>query len=303
MSRLDAGIIKPEIEEFALDELLEQVAASYLPVAAGKGLALDVRPSGASVRSDRTLLGRMLRNLVENALRYTERGGVRVTCHADGPTLRIEIADSGIGIPPDHLDRIWEEFHQVGNPERDRTQGLGLGLAIVQRISGLLGHRVDVRSAPGHGSVFTISVPAAPSRSSTVPKAAPSVERGAGQFAVLVDDDAIVLLGLKAMFEEWGYQVLVAGSTDDALARLERAGRTPDIVVADYRLREGRVGTEAILSIRQRYGESIPGIILTGETGPEAQRDAAAHGLRVIHKPVTPRQLGKALDRQRVEAA
>ena len=300
VSRLDAGIIKPEVEEFPLDELLDHVAAAYLPVAAGKGLALDVRRCGAAVRSDRTLLGRMLRNLVENALRYTERGGVRVSCHSAGDTLRIEIADSGIGIPPDHLDRIWEEFHQVGNPERDRTQGLGLGLAIVQRISGMLEHPVDVRSAPGRGSVFSITVPAAPAMAGAEPPAAaPAIERGTGQFAVLVDDDAIVLLGLKAMFEEWGYQVLVAGSTDDALARLERSERRPDIVVADYRLREGRVGTEAILRIRQRYGTAIPGIILTGETGPEAQRDATAHGLRVIHKPVTPRQLGKALDRHR----
>ena len=302
VSRLDAGIIKPEMEEFRLDDLLDQVAAAYRTVAVGRGLALEVQPSGATVRSDRTLLGRMLRNLVENALRYTERGGVRVSCHASGGTLRIEIADSGIGIPPDHLDRIWEEFHQVGNTERDRTQGLGLGLAIVQRISGLLEHPVDVRSAPGRGSVFSITVPAAPAAAEVAPKAAPAVERGIGQFAVLVDDDAIVLLGLKAMFEEWGYQVLVAGSTDDALKRLERSGRRPDIVVADYRLREGRVGTEAILCIRQRWGETVPGIILTGETGPEAQRDATAHGLRVIHKPVTPRQLGKALDRHRTDA-
>jgi PAS domain S-box-containing protein len=303
VSRLDAGIIKPDVEEFPLDELLDHVAAAYRPVAAGKGLALDVRRCGAAVRSDRTLLGRTLRNLVENALRYTERGGVRVSCHPAGDALHIEVADTGIGIPPDHLDRIWEEFHQVGNTERDRTQGLGLGLAIVQRISGLLEHPVDVRSAPGRGSVFSITVPAAPAMAAAEPQAAPEVERGTGQFAVLVDDDAIVLLGLKAMFEEWGYEVLVAGSTDDALARLERSGRQPDIVVADYRLREDRVGTEAILCIRRRYGADIPGIILTGETGPEAQRDATAHGLRVIHKPVTPRQLGKALDRRRAAAA
>ncbi|WP_448187807.1 hybrid sensor histidine kinase/response regulator [Azospirillum sp. sgz301742] len=306
VSRLDAGIIKPEVEEFPLDELLDHVAAAYLPVAVGKGLVLDVRRCGVAVRSDRTLLGRMLRNLVENALRYTEHGGVRVSCHSEGratgDTLRIEIADTGIGIPPDHLDRIWEEFHQVSNAERDRTQGLGLGLAIVQRISGLLDHPIEVRSAPGRGSVFSITAPATPATPTAEPQAAPDIDRGTGQFAVLVDDDAIVLLGLKAMFEEWGYQVLVAGSTDDALARLERAERRPDIVVADYRLREGRVGTEAILSIRQRYGMAIPGIILTGETGPEAQRDATAHGLRVIHKPVTPRQLGKALDRNRAAA-
>ncbi|HYG86862.1 MAG TPA: ATP-binding protein [Azospirillum sp.] len=298
VSRLDAGIIQPEIEEFPVDDLLEQVVASYAPVASGKGLTLDVRACGGAVRSDRNLLGRMFRNLVENAIRYTERGGVRLSCRANGDTLLIEVADTGIGIPPDHLDRIWEEFHQVGNPERDRSKGMGLGLAIVQRLSNLLNHPVEVRSAPGRGSVFTIAVPATQALPSPESRAVAAVESSHGRFAVVVDDDAIVLLGLKAMFEEWGYRVLVAGSADDALARLDGTDRRPDIIVADYRLREQRVGTEVILRIRHRYGTAIPGIILTGETGPEAQRDAAMHGLRVIHKPVTPRQLAQALERQ-----
>jgi len=294
ISRLDAGVVVPSVEDFAVGQVVEQIGAAYTPIAAAKGLTLHVEPCTVVVRSDRTLLGRMVRNLVENALRYTETGRIAIECHEAGGRLRVEVHDTGIGIPTDHLERIWEEFHQVGNPERDRNRGLGLGLAIVQRLSGLLAHPVTVRSRPGEGSVFVIEVPLGQAAPRTAAAAVSEVV-GNGRFAVLVDDDAIVLLGLKATFEAWGYEVLAAGSADQAMARLRERGRRPDVVVADYRLREGRSGTEAILAVRAAHGADIPGIILTGETGAEVQSDAAQHDLGVIHKPVTPRQLGAAL--------
>ena len=297
ISRLDAGIVQPAIEDFAVGQVVEQIGSAYAPVAAAKGLNLHVTNCEAAVRSDRTLLGRMVRNLIENALRYTDQGHITIACREEENSLRIEVADTGIGIPPEHLERIWEEFHQVGNPERDRNRGLGLGLAIVQRLSSLLEHPVEVRSILGGGSVFSIEVPLGRAEPRQAPVSATEVA-GNGRFAVLVDDDAIVLLGLKATFEAWGYEVLAAGSADRALAALEVIGQRPDIVVADYRLREGRNGTEAILRVREAYGASIPGIILTGETGAEAQRDAAEHTLGIIHKPVTPRQLSMALENQ-----
>ena len=298
-SRLDAGVVKPEIEDVPLTGLFDELAAAYTPVAAGKGLVLRIDAQNVSVRSDRTLLARMLRNMIENAIRYTTTGGIRVECRQTGDRVVIDVADTGIGIPPEHLERIWEEFHQVGNPERDRQQGLGLGLAIVQRISAMLDHPVSVRSAPGRGSVFSIEVPAGQAPAAAPPSAAAAREKlGSGQFAVVVDDDAIVLLGLKTMFEEWGYDVLVAGSTQDAVRRLRDLERRPDVLVVDYRLRDGRIGTEAIVAIRELFGAAIPGVILTGETAEDCQRDAATHGLRVIHKPVTPRQLAQALQRQ-----
>lgn len=295
ISRLDAGIVQPVIEDFPVRDLIEPIGAAYGPIAVAKGLALRAGDSPAVVRSDRTLLGRMVRNLVENALRYTEAGHIVIECHGAADHLRIAVADTGIGIPPEHLDWIWEEFHQVGNPERDRNRGLGLGLAIVQRLSHLLAHPVGVRSTPGTGSEFSIEVPLG--RSAPVHAPPPAVKvAGNGRFAVLVDDDAIVLLGLKATFEGWGYEVLAAGSADQALARLRERGQRPDIVVSDYRLREGRSGTEAILRIRESFGAGIPGVVLTGETGSEVQQDALEHGLHVIHKPVTPRQLGDVLE-------
>ena len=314
-SRLDAGLVEPVVGDVPLAPLLEEVAAAYGPVARGKGLALEIdgrnRAAGVVVRSDRRLLFRMLGNIVENAIRYTAAGGIRIGCvgTAGDGRVHVEIADSGIGIPADHLERIWDEFHQVGNPERDRQRGLGLGLAIVRRIADLLDHPVTVRSAPGRGSVFGVALqagtpvaPAAPPPAATaVPAEAEAKAESAG-FAVVVDDDAIVLLGLKAMFEEWGYDVLVAGSTADAVAQLKACGRRPDILVVDYRLRDGRVGTEAVAAVRALFGAPIPGILLTGEMVADCRQDAAAHDLRVIHKPVTPRQLRQALQGQAVPA-
>ena len=307
VSRLDAGVIEPRIESVALGGLVDEIVASYAPILDSKGLSLRVAGDrGLSVRSDRVLLGRMLRNLVENAVKYTERGGVEIAVRAlDGPSggqVRVEVADTGIGIPPDQLDQIFAEFHQVNNPERDRARGLGLGLAIVQRLSAILNHPVEVRSQLGRGSVFTIDVPldrAGVEAEAGTPPAAPVEPHrdGRAPLALLVDDDAIVLLGLRDMFREWGYEVLIAGSTDQAIERVRQAGRIPDAMLVDYRLREGRVGTEAVERIRSMAGTPVPAMVLTGETGPECEEDAAQHGLKVVRKPVTPRQLRRALDR------
>ncbi|WP_158046961.1 ATP-binding protein [Skermanella pratensis] len=160
ISRLDADVVEPTVEDVPLDPLLDQVGSAYAKVAAAKGLSFEIRACGGTVRTDRTLLSRILNNLLENAVHYTEAGRIRIDCRRTGDTVRIEVQDTGIGIPPDHMEDIWTEFHQVGNPERDRNQGLGLGLAIVDRLARLLGHRVDVRSALGRGSVFSIELPA-----------------------------------------------------------------------------------------------------------------------------------------------
>ncbi|HEY0835889.1 MAG TPA: PAS domain S-box protein [Azospirillum sp.] len=299
VSRLDAGLVTPTVEDFPITEVLDLVSAAYAPVAQEKALSWRVDGSAVTVRSDRTLLVRMLRNLIENALRYTTAGEVAVECRASASALLICVRDTGMGIPPDHMERIFEEFHQVGNPERDRTQGLGLGLAIVRRLSRLLRHPVTAHSNVGGGSEFCIAVPLGRTVAvEPAPPAEPAAPSGRGRLAVLVDDDAIVLMGLQLILAEWGYEVLTAGSADQAMERLEGEGRRPDIVVADYRLREGRVGTEAILRVRERFGATIPGVILTGETGPECLHDAATHGLRVVHKPVTPRQLSATLNEQ-----
>jgi PAS domain S-box-containing protein len=305
VSKLDAGMVKPEITAFPIAALLDEIAVSYAPRAAGQGLEWQVEPCATTVRSDRTLLGRLLRNLVENALRYTERGHIRITCHRVENRLRLAVEDTGIGIPPEHLERIFEEFHQVGNVARDRAQGLGLGLAIVRRLADLLGHRIEVRSHPGAGSTFSIELPlgpAEPARLSVPEEAFPSQD-GRGRLAVVVDDDALVLESLQALLTEWGYEVLTAADVEQAVAQIRERSRRPDIVIADYRLAEGHTGIEAVLAVRALFEHLIPGLILTGETDLEFQRAAAGQGLGIAHKPVTPRQLGRVLDQQLQAAA
>ena len=295
VSRLDAGVIVPQFADLPLGPLLDEIQAAYAPIAASKGLEFGVEQPCAplAVRSDRLLLGRMLRNLVENAIRYTEQGHVCIDCVPTPDGVSIRVRDSGIGISAEHLAKVFEEFHQVGNPERDRSQGLGLGLAIVQRLSRLLHHPVHVRSEPGQGSTFSIEVPAAAEPLAELPAVPEPVNDtpGRDRLAVLVDDDTIVLTGLRTVFREWGYDVVIAGSAEQALERLNIVARVPDIIIADYRLRERKVGTDAIVRIREQVGHMVPGVILTGEIGPECDRDAEIHGLTVVHKPVTPRQL------------
>ncbi|WP_172428381.1 hybrid sensor histidine kinase/response regulator [Azospirillum brasilense] len=301
ISRLDADIVKPQIEEFPISEVIGPLAAAYAPVAAGKNLDWRVGPYSGIVRSDRVLLGRMLRNLVENAIHYTERGRVEIGCTMLDGVLRIAVQDTGIGIPEEHGSRIWEEFHQVNNPERDRRQGLGLGLAIVRRLSKLLNHTVQASSQLGRGSVFSVDVPLAqgavvlPTPVGAEPSSGPDE---AGRLVVVVDDEALVLSSLHTILEEWGHSVVVATSTEQAIDRLQTLGRRPDLLLVDYRLREGRAGTEAVLRVRELFGADIPAIIVTGEIGLEPQRDAAALGLGLLQKPVTPRLLRAALAHQ-----
>ncbi|MCW2239232.1 ATP-binding protein [Azospirillum canadense] len=297
VSRLDADVIRPTIEDLQLRPVLDHIGAAYQPVAAAKGLELQIKNShDIVVLSDRNLLGRMVRNLVENAIRYTEQGFIRLECRVVDGHARIEVRDTGIGIPGNQLERIFEEFHQLGNSERDRSQGLGLGLSIVQRLSKLLGHPVTVESEPGRGSVFTIDVPLgkAPVLGAR-PPSAPALRDREGRFAVLIDDDITVLLGLQAIFREWRYQTLIAISAEQAIERLTAADRLPDVIIADYRLRGGERGTDAVQRIRAALGRTVPAIILTGETGLDWQREAAALGYGVAFKPIAPRQLQDVL--------
>jgi len=310
-STLDGGAVTPVIRPMPLGRMLAEIDSTYGSVAAAKGLRWAVDPGCAdlAVQSDPTLLGRVLRNLVENAIRHTQVGTVQVRCRCDGDRVILQVADTGPGIPPEHLERAWEEAHPVGNPERDRPQGPGLGLAIVRRLAHRLDHPVTVQSRIGQGSMFSVDLPVAPADSATrAPPAEPVRGRPgddgpapAGETAataplvLLVDDDAIVLLGLQATFEAWGYRVLAASTGDQGLEQLARAGRAPDLVVSDYRLRRGETGTQVVARIRAAMGPHIPALLLTGETGGELTAVAAGAGLSLVHKPVSPRQLAHAV--------
>ncbi len=300
VSRLDVNIIRPQSDSFALRTMVEEIAASFRPVAASKGLIVRLGTiEELQVASDRNLLGRMLRNLVENAVRYTEQGEIVISAALVGSLARIEVRDTGIGIPPDQLEWIFEEFHQVGNPERDKARGLGLGLSIVQRLATILGHRVDVQSEPGRGSVFAVEVPARLAEAiddGGREEGGEAASAGSGRMVVVVDDDPMVLLGLQSVFQGWGYEVVMAGSAEEACRHLHQALRRPALLIADYRLRSGQVGIEAIEKIRALCGHPVPGIILTGETGASITGGGDAPEFRIVYKPVTSHQLAEVVE-------
>lgn len=301
VSRLDANMVEPRIEDVDLGALLEEIRSAYEDRAAERGLRFLMAPCNLWGRSDRTLLARILRNLVENALRYTEVGDIELSCRETGEgAILLCVRDTGIGIPAEHLERIWEEFHQVGNPERDRERGLGLGLAIVRRLAMLLDHHVDVRSEAGQGSVFSVTIPAGQPSAEPRPAEAPrtgTLQPAAGRLVLVVDDDAIVLMGTQAHLEDWGYETLGASSGDEAMDLLRHDGRCPDLILADYRLRNGELGTEVVQRVHGLCGD-VPAVILTGETSPEVQRGVTGMGYGLTHKPVMPAQLRQALEEQ-----
>jgi CheY-like chemotaxis protein/anti-sigma regulatory factor (Ser/Thr protein kinase) len=277
--------------------VVERVVADFSPAARDKGLVLKAVPCSAQVRSDPALLTRIVQNLVSNAVRYTTHGRVLVGCRRARDKLRIQVWDTGIGIPSERRREIFEEFTQLGNPERDRNQGLGLGLAIVDRLSRLMGHGITVRSAPGKGSVFTVELPLSAGTSTPLPR--PELVRNhvveSNRVVVLIDDEPFVLKGLSMVLQGWGYRVLAASSEAEAMEQLAAMNTPPSIILADYRLREGRTGTEAVAHIRDHFAAAIPSIIITGDTAPERLREAEASGFSILHKPVQPPALREAL--------
>ncbi|MBP2311318.1 PAS domain-containing hybrid sensor histidine kinase/response regulator [Azospirillum soli] len=297
VSKLDAGVVTVRPMIFSIDSILATTRVNFTALAAAKGIELRVLPSSAMVRTDPALFGRMVQNLVDNAVRYTDRGRILVGCRRRGDALRLEVWDTGMGIPAGQTEEIFEEFTQIGNPERDREKGLGLGLAIVKRLSRLLGHPVGVRSVPGRGSVFWVEAPFQPSARPRPPVRRTELPVGdsGGRMIVLIDDEPVVLSALRAVLQGWGYEVLAAESAEEAVRLLASRERPPNMILADYRLREGRTGTEAIRELCDLYHHAIPSIIITGDTAPERIREAEASGISVLHKPVTPPVLLSAL--------
>jgi two-component system, sensor histidine kinase len=288
VSRLDAGVLQPKLRPVAVVDLVERIADAFVQPAADKGLKLRVFPIAAQITTDPALLDRVLLNLLSNAVRYTEKGGVLFGCRRRGSRLRFEVWDSGIGIPPENLHQVFEEFYQIGNPERDRTRGLGLGLAIVDRVAKLLGYEIEVRSVPNRGSMFAVEVPLATAREEIAAPAADGID---GACLLAIDDEPMQLKAMAALFRNWGCTVLAASSAEDALAQLAETPQRVDAIIADYRLRDGVTGAEAITRVREALRKAIPGIILTGDTEPARLIEAQASGFDLLHKPVDTEKL------------
>jgi signal transduction histidine kinase len=304
VSRLDAGVVSPRIERFPVARVLDTVREQFADVAERHRLRFEVRPTRAWCESDPHMLGRVVANLVSNALRYTRRGGVVVGVRRAGERVRIEVWDTGPGIPPDKREEIFREFVQLENPERSRDKGLGLGLAIVRRLAVLLDHPVSLRSVPGRGSVFRVSVPRAPSQAEAPAPAATGMHGAlAGQFILVIDDDREVREAMESLLELQGAHPIVAGGEAAAREALADLGRAPDLIVSDYRLTEGAVGIEVVRRLRLAFEAEIPAAILTGDIAPAVLKAVADAGLPILSKPVRPDQLFGTLERLLAEPA
>jgi signal transduction histidine kinase/ActR/RegA family two-component response regulator len=284
ISRLDAGVVQPVMASVDLGEIVTRLASEYQPRAAAEGLSLRCRPRDVHARTDATLLERILRNLIENALRYTNKGGVLIGMRQRGDRVRLDVIDTGIGIPDDKQVEIFEEFHQLENPARDASKGLGLGLAIVSRLASLLGVEVQVRSRLGRGARFSLLLP----RERTAPIAAlskPEVDNPGGRILV-IEDVATLRRAYEMMLQFSGYEVLGAENGEEALALAARESWRFDAIIADHRLGAGLTGTETAKEIRRRAGRAIPTLIVTGDTGRERLAEVSASGFVMLHKPV-----------------
>ncbi len=294
VSKLDAGVVQAEIRDVPLAPLFAQLADELGPEAERKGLALRVAATRAVVRSDPLLLARIVRNLVLNAIRYTEQGRVLLGCRRAGGALRIEVWDTGPGISEADRAEVFREFKRL-DAGAAKAEGAGLGLAIVERLCRLLGHTLELRSAPGAGSVFRVTAARgrAPLRSARIGGDVAGSPL-AGRTILVVDDDPAIREAMRELLSSWGCAVLAAGSGASARAVLATLARAPDVLVVDYAL-AGETGLDVVDQIRGRLGRAVPAVIVTGDTSPDVLAATGARGLPVLSKPVPPARLRAAL--------
>jgi len=298
ISKLDAGAVRPEPQRMSVKVLIERIEADYRPVAREKGLEFRVAPVDVEVRSDPVLLGRVVRNLVDNAFKYTRAGSVTLSAELDETTVRIAVRDTGPGIPESERERIFEEFYQVGNPERDRAEGLGLGLAIVRRLARLLGLRLKLKSEPGRGSTFSVRLARLPAEKEVAmePAAAVATEAAAleGAHVLVIEDEPAGRIGMRSLLELWGCHVAACGGVVEAERLLDEYALDVDLIVADFRLRQHENGIDTVRRLRARLGD-VPALLVTGDTAPERLREAQASGLPLLHKPVSAEKLKETM--------
>lgn len=305
LSRLEAGAVQVEISEFPLNQVFEEVSRTFSMVAEQRGLELRVHPVRDWVRTDRTMLTRMLNNLVNNALRFTHRGGALIGARLRGDRLRIEVWDTGSGIAAEHLPHVFDEFYRIDDHTdagiaNGSQSGLGLGLATVQRLAQLLDTVVEVDSRPRRGSVFHFELPLASAQMLPPP---PAVDEPAGDLAgrrvLVLDDDPAILSGIRFLLDSWGCDVAVAEDHQQAQEAIENWPAPVDIVICDLHLRSGERGTDLFAELDRLYerdGEArFARLLVTGETRAERLQDVLAGKLTVLYKPVSPQRLRSAM--------
>jgi CheY-like chemotaxis protein len=292
ISKLESGAVKPQISDFPGGAFADEVAHGVLQSGGRKGLELNIDSDGSpSIHSDPTLVGEILRNLLSNAVKFTPLGSITLRCAQDRETVRLEVIDTGIGIPRDELPLIFNEFYQVGVGAGESRQGYGLGLGIVQRMASMLHAGIEVESGAGQGSRFSLTVPASSPQAadqSTVPRTARNITPAAGTTTILlVEDHAKVRKAMELLLGTNGYRVISAGSLDECLAAIGKAPR-PDLLITDFHLPGGMSGFDVIKSVRKVLGEKFPAIMISGDTSAELSDLAHDSQVRFATKPSKP---------------
>jgi PAS domain S-box-containing protein len=295
VSRLEAASIQPRIEEFGVAGLFDALRNEFEAIAAARNLKFSVTPVARGLRTDRTLLRQLLENLVGNAIKYTETGSVQLACRAEGDGLVITVTDTGIGIPAARLDRIFDEYYQIG---QSGHYGVGLGLAIVKRIAALLDLGIEVKSEPGRGTQFRVGIPAALVTQDASPEpaaAAATMTAAASAVILLVEDDDAVRGATELYLRAIGHKPIAAASRAEAQSALAAGERMPDLIISDYHLGNGETGVDAIIAVRKQLGRELPALLLSGDTSTAMRRLADLPACQVLNKPVDVERLSSAI--------
>ena len=296
ISRLDQAAVKPDVALYRLDELFGPLVSEFRTVADAAGLKLRARIGDYAISTDLRLMTRILRNFLSNACRYTDEGRILLGARRRGDHLRLEVWDTGRGIAADRLQAIFLEFNQLDVGRAADRKGVGLGLAIVERIAKILGYRVGVRSWPGRGSMFSIDVPIGEAMPLPIHQAAPQPGAGnplPGRRLLVLDNEVSILESMGALLGQWGCEVVTA--TDQVGALLALQGRAPELILADFHLDHGVVGCEVVRHLREHFGAAIPAVIITADRSDQCRRSLNKLGAPLLNKPVKPGKLRAVL--------
>lgn len=294
ISKLESGAIRPEPTDFTVAAIFEELRLEFAGIAANKGLKLEIESCNEAVYSDPSLVEQILRNLVSNAVKYTREGWVRLRCLREAPLIRIEVLDTGVGIPADQLPYIYDEFYQVGVPANVSRDGYGLGLSIVQRLVKLLTLKLDVCSEVGKGSAFTLALPASSAQEVRIPPTSvqsclPGSQIGEAR-VLLVEDNESLRRATCLLLEMEGYYVTPVASLRGALQHVQQ-GHKVDLLISDYHLNDGETGTQVIAALREVLGISLKAVLTTGDTSAAVKRLPRDPHLRIASKPIKSEEL------------
>jgi len=306
LSKLDAGVVDVKLAHVSLQQLFKRLQQTFEPKAAARQLQLSIDGGNTFALTDPVLFERIVSNLISNALDYTEKGRVSVTAHTNGERIDVFVKDTGMGIPLDEQHAVFDEYYQLNNPERDRTKGLGLGLSIVKRLTNLLEIGLKLESRPGKGSRFSLSVAkGSADKAHTDQTINPSAESTNlhGLSILVIDDENDVRDGMHTLLQQFRCDVVTVDSIESALTHIGTHQWVPELIVADYRLRNDQKGDSAIMSVREEVNEDVPAMIVTGDTSPARLREATASGFVLLHKPVIAKELVDAINQLMGEPA